>query len=97
MCLTLREGISLNDAIIQAKQIDEQSKQAGFYQEALDFTARKGFANVRFETDIEEGLDVLEEYYPEHEQNRVVEQQASSEGFVQDIQQGLQQSVKVVN
>ena len=25
-----------------AKQIDEQSKQAGFYQEALDFTARKG-------------------------------------------------------
>jgi hypothetical protein len=28
----------LNEAIIQAKQIDEQSKQAGFYQEALDFT-----------------------------------------------------------
>ena len=30
--LTLRDGISLNDAITQAKQIDEQSKQAGFYQ-----------------------------------------------------------------
>lgn len=28
--LTLRDGISLNDAITQAKQIDEQSKQAGF-------------------------------------------------------------------
>ena len=54
--LTLREGISLNEAIIQAKQIDEQSKQAGFYQEALDFTARKGFAKAQFETDIEEGL-----------------------------------------
>ena len=39
--LTLRDGISLNEAIIQAKQIDEQSKQAGFYQEALDFTARR--------------------------------------------------------
>ncbi len=51
--LTLREGISLNEAIIQAKQIDEQSKQVGFYQEALDFTARKGFANARFETYIE--------------------------------------------
>ena len=95
--LTLREGISLNDAIAQAKQIDEQSKQAGFYQEALDFTARKGFANARFETDIEEGLDVLEEYYPEQEQNRAVEQQASPKEFVQDIQQGLQQSVRPVN
>ena len=94
--LTLREGISLNEAIIQAKQIDEQSKQAGFYQEALDFTARKGFANARFETDIEEGLDVLEEYYPEQEQNRAVEQQASHEVFVQDIQQGLQRSVRPV-
>ncbi|ECF7044966.1 hydrolase or metal-binding protein, partial [Salmonella enterica subsp. enterica] len=60
--LTLREGISLNEAIIQAKQIDEQSKQAGFYQEALDFTARKGFANGRMEVDIEEGLEVVKEF-----------------------------------
>src|SRR5690606_18858809 len=95
--LTLRDGISLNAAITQAKPIDEQSKHAGSYQEALDFTARKGFANARFETDIEEGLDVLEEYYPEQEQSRAVEQQASPEGFVQDIQQGLHQSVRAVN
>ncbi|MCT8090498.1 hypothetical protein H0920_06430 [Acinetobacter sp. C_4_1] len=87
----------MNDAIIQAKQIDEQSKQAGFYQEALDFTARQGFADARFETDIEEGLDVLEEYYPEQEQSFMVKQQASHEGLVQDIQQGLQQSVRAVN
>lgn len=40
--LTLREGISLNDAIAQAKQIDEYSKQAGFYQEAVDHIARRG-------------------------------------------------------
>ena len=97
MDLTLREGISLNDAITQAKQIDEQSKQAGFYKEAVDHIARRGFANARFETDIEEGLDVLGEYYPEQEQNRAVEQQASHEGFVQDIQQGLKQSVRAVN
>lgn len=51
--LTLREGISLNDAITQARQIDEHSKQAGFYQEAVDRIARRGFANARFETDIE--------------------------------------------
>ena len=95
--LTLREGISLNDAITQARQIDEHSKQAGFYQEAVDHIARRGFANARFETDIEEGLDVLEEYYPEKEQNRAVNQQASPEEFVPNIRQGLQQSVKVVN
>ncbi|MDV4313084.1 hydrolase or metal-binding protein [Acinetobacter indicus] len=62
--LTLREGISLNDAIAQAKQIDEQSKQAGFYQEALDFTARKGFANAVFEINSEEDSDVIDEFYP---------------------------------
>jgi hypothetical protein len=82
--LTLREGISLNDAITQARQIDEHSKQAGFYQEAVDHIARRGFANARFETDMEEGSEVLEEYYPEQEQNRAVEQQTSPDGFVQD-------------
>ena len=95
--LTLREGISLNDAITQAKQIDEQSKQAGFYQEALDHIARRGFANARFEIHSEEGMDVLDEYFSEQEQNLTVEQQASPEGFVQDIQQGLKQSVRAVN
>ena len=63
----------------------------------MDFIARKGFANARFETDIEEGLDVLEEYYPEQEQNRAVEQQVSPKEFVQEIQQGLKQSVRAVN
>ncbi len=95
--LTLREGISLNEAIMQAKQMDEQSKQAGFYQEAVDFTARKGFGNAQFEMDIEEGIDTLEEYFPEREQNRVGEQQVSPEECVQDIQQRLQQSVRAVN
>ncbi len=94
--LTLREGISLNDAIIQAKQIDEQSKQAGFYQEAVDFTARQGFANAQFQIHSEEGMEIVEEYYPE-EENAKGEQQYESEGFVQNIQQGLQQSVRAVN
>lgn len=92
MCLTLREGISLNEAIIQAKQIDEQSKQAGFYQEALDFTARKGFANARFETDIEEGLDVVDEFYQQEEQTQSTE---GNNTF--NIQQGLQGSVTTLN
>jgi len=86
--LTLREGISLNEAIIQAKQIDEQSKQAGFYQEAVDFTARKGFGNGRMEVDMEEGLDVVEEFYQAEEQPPPNVQNKSF-----NIQQGLKGSV----
>jgi len=51
-------------------------KKLGVFIESLDFTARKGFANAKFEVHAEEGLEVLEEYYPEQEQNRAVEQQA---------------------
>lgn len=99
--LTLREGISLNDAIAQAKQIDEQSKQAGFYQEALDFTARKGFANARFETDIEEGGNVVDEFYRDDQclevQSELKSNSKGTDGFVQDIQDGLQKCVMIVN
>jgi hypothetical protein len=90
--LTLREGISLNEAIVQAKQIDEQSKQAGFYQEALDFTARKGFGNGRMEVDMEEGLDVIEEFYQPVEGQQVEENQTAF-----NIQQGLKGSVTALN
>jgi len=90
--LTLREGISLNEAIIQAKQIDEQSKQAGFYQEALDFTARKGFGNGRMEVDMEDGLDVVEEFYQPVGGQQIEETQTAF-----DIQQGLKGSVTALN
>lgn len=90
--LTLREGISLNEAIIQAKQIDEHSKQAGFYQEALDFIARKGFGNGRMDVDMEEGLDVVEEFYQPVGGQQIEETQTAF-----DIQQGLKGSVTALN
>ena len=107
--LTLREGISLNEAIMQAKQMDEQSKQAGFYQEALDFTARKGFGNGRMDVDMEEGLEVVKEFdideliESEPLQTRTKKESKSGpkfhqgEGVVQEIQKSLQQNVRVVN
>ena len=97
--LTLREGISLNDAIVQAKQIDEQSKAAGFYQEALDHVARQGFANVQFEVNTEEGLDTVDEFYSESEleEGQKIVGVNQADGFIQEIQQGLQQSVSAVN
>ena len=111
--LTLRDGINLQQAIQIAQDIDQQSKQAGFNQTALDQTARQGFANAQFEVNAEEGLDLVEEFYmdenqeTEHSQQQVqVESKTrarakpkpnQSEGFVQDMQKGLQGSVRAVN
>lgn len=47
------------------KQIDEQSKAARFYQEALHHLARKDYGNTSFEMWAEDGLDIVEEFYIE--------------------------------
>ncbi len=94
--LTLRDGVNLQDAITSAKQIDEQSKVAGFYQEALDHVARQGYANASFEVGGEEDLDILEEFYSD--ESKPEQQQKNHDlGHIQDIQQGLKQSVRAVN
>lgn len=87
--LTLREGISLNDAITQARQIDEQGKAAGFYQEAVDHMARQGFANTNFEIGMEEGLDEF--------QQREAYQQPVTQDNTFDIRQELQRAVTGLN
>ena len=93
--LTLQEGVDLQTAIQTAKEIDQQGKQAGFYQDALDHVARQGFANARFETDMEEGLSVVDEFYPEQDQ-QAYEKQPLSETLAQDMRNNLQQSVSAV-
>lgn len=92
--LTLRDGAHLQDAIQIAKEIDQQSKVAGFNQDALDQMARQGYANARFEINSEEGLDVVEEFYLDAGKKL---EQTQDLTHVQDIQKDLQQSVRVVN
>lgn len=105
--LTLREGVNLQHAIQMAKDIDLQSKQDGFNQQALDQIARQGFSNAGFEVNSEEGLDLVEEFYMD-EATEVEQVQCETkttdkyklnqtDGFLQDIQQGLQKSVRAVN
>jgi hypothetical protein len=94
--LTLRDGVNLQEAISSAKQIDEQSKAAGFYQEALDHVARQGYGNASFEVGGEEGLDIVEEFYTD-ESRPEQSQQTHDLSHVQDIQKGLQQSVQALN
>ena len=112
--LTLRDGINLQQAIQTAKDIDQQSKASGFNQQALDQMARQGYSNAQFEVNGEEGLDLVEEFYSDENQEADTQQAQAettttttrakakskpnqSEGFVQDIQKGLQESVRAVN
>ena len=63
--LVVRAGLTLEQAIGQARELDEARKGCGFDQEALDEAARTGFANGAFE-DLEEDVSaVVEEFYPE--------------------------------
>ena len=99
--LTLRDGVNLQDAIVSAKQIDEQSKAAGFYQEALDFIAKQGYGNASFEVGDDEGLDIVEEFYSDQQNAVEVQSDLSSVHQALDdatgIKQGLRQSVRAVN
>jgi hypothetical protein len=105
--LTLRDGINLQQAIQVAKDIDQQSKAAGFNQSLLDQAARQGFANAMLEVNSEEGLDLVEEFYMDEavkseqvqpgSKSKVKPKLYQADSFVQEIQQGLQQNVRAVN
>ncbi len=107
--LTLRDGVNLQQAIQMAVDIDQQSKAAGFNQSALDQIARQCFSNAQFEMNGEEGFDLVEEFYTnetEIEGDRQTQPVITArtktkpnqrEGFVQDMQKGLQGSVRAVN
>jgi hypothetical protein len=57
-------------AIAQAKQEAERLATEGLSQDALDEAARAGFGAAAFEVLEEEGLQVIEEFLPETEQEQ---------------------------
>ena len=63
--LTVRVGMSVADAITNAKTERETRQAAGFDQAALEEAARQGFARGAFEESEEEGAAVVEEFFPE--------------------------------
>lgn len=63
--MTIRDGLSLEQAISEAKALHEQRLQAGYDQRALDEAARLGFSNGAFEDSNEESAEMMEEFYPE--------------------------------
>ena len=63
--ITVRSGLSMEEALLQARELDEARQASGFDQEALDATARLGFANGAFEDSDEETGSIAEEFFPE--------------------------------
>ncbi|CAB5302402.1 hypothetical protein IST453_05331 [Burkholderia multivorans] len=62
--LGVRSGNTLEQALIEAKELDARRRAAGFDQAALDAAARAGFANGAFEDSPDETAAVAEEFYP---------------------------------
>ena len=63
--LVIRSGLTLEEAITDARRLDAMRKEAGFDQAALDEAARQGFANGAFEELDEDGPYVVEEFFPD--------------------------------
>lgn len=63
--LVVRSDLTLEQAISEARLKDEQRRESGFDQAALDEAARSGFANGAFEELEEDVPAVVEEFYPE--------------------------------
>jgi hypothetical protein len=62
--ITVRSGITLEEALIAAQQTNDSRIAAGFDQAALDNAARLGFSNGAFEDSEEDSGAVVEEFYP---------------------------------
>ena len=63
--LCLRDGISLNEAVAQAKVAATQHENAGVNIAALELAARMALANGAFEDSEEEVPAIVDEFYPE--------------------------------
>ena len=62
--LTLRDNHTLAEALQQAKTLNQQRLEMGFQQQALDQAAQAGFNNATFEFSEDEIPELLEEFYP---------------------------------
>ena len=61
--ITVRSGMSMEEALFAARQLDEARQSAGFDQASLDCAAKHGLGNGAFEDSEEDGGAVIEEFY----------------------------------
>lgn len=63
--LTIRAGMTMVEAVTDARKLGEERKATGIDQAGLDEAAKQGFTAGAFEESAEEGGAVVEEFYPE--------------------------------
>ncbi|MBD9400077.1 hypothetical protein [Pseudomonas sp. PDM11] len=63
--LTLRSGMTVEQALLTARDLEEARQESGFDQAALDATARVGLGNGIFEDDGEDSSAIAEEFFPD--------------------------------
>jgi len=61
--LTVREGMTLEQAIAEARTLNSRRMEAGLDQGALDGAGRAGFENAAFEFNEVEMPEIIEEFY----------------------------------
>jgi hypothetical protein len=80
--ITARTGVTLEDALVEARDIEERRQASGFDQVALEIAARQGLGNGAFEESEDDGGEVAEEFFtgstPIHD-NKAEETQASTD------------------
>ncbi|WP_070411127.1 hydrolase or metal-binding protein [Pseudomonas lundensis] len=62
--ITVRSSLSMEHALLEAKQLDETRQASGFDQTALDRAARQGFNNGAFEDSEEDTGTIVEGFFP---------------------------------
>src|SRR5690554_2399642 len=67
--LVIKEGLSLQETVAEAKETAKKLIEEGIDQAALDEAAAKGFGNALFEYDEDEMTQVIEEFYPPESNN----------------------------
>lgn len=88
--IVVQSGMTLEDAIARAHELDGQRKASGFDQAALDEAARQGFSNGAFEESGEDTQAVAEEFYPEAEIERETGAESDREGAGNSLKDKLE-------
>ena len=102
MDLTLRDGVTLKQAVQDAQAIDSELSEHGFDQAALEEAAKQGYVNSCFEIDGDDLAEVAEEFYPMEVDDISNNQQGNyqnglANNNVTSIEQGLRKSVTAVS
>ena len=102
MDLTLRDDVTLKQAVQDAGVIDRELSEHGFDQAALEAAAKLGYVNSSFGVDSEDEVEMVDEFYPvETDKVSSSQQNDYQNGLashnVTSIEQGLRQSVTAVS